>query len=220
MSVPDKILTRVKNLLDMAKDASSPNEAAIAARRARSLMDKHQIEEGDLTDDTSTMKFGEHTVLRDTNQKWHSWMVVAIAELNDCIVKGTYGGYKYQGTKEDVELCAYMGDYIVSQCEYQYSVYSSLNGRAGGNAWKEGFSNVICGRLQEMKRERQTVGKGIMVVKAGLVEEHFGAPEYRESSSSPRTAEEVMAMIQGREAGQDMQFNEGITEDKTEKVNG
>ena len=35
-----KIKERIAKLLAMARDASSPNEAAIAAQRARSLMDK------------------------------------------------------------------------------------------------------------------------------------------------------------------------------------
>ena len=43
-----KIQDRVQKLLNMAKDASSPNEAMIAMERARRLMDKYQIEETDL----------------------------------------------------------------------------------------------------------------------------------------------------------------------------
>ena len=47
MATP-KIMERVRKLLAMAKDATSPHEAAIAARRARSLMDKHQLEEHEM----------------------------------------------------------------------------------------------------------------------------------------------------------------------------
>jgi hypothetical protein len=40
----EKIKDRIAKLLRMSQDASSPNEAAIAAGRARALMDKYQIE--------------------------------------------------------------------------------------------------------------------------------------------------------------------------------
>ena len=46
----DKIKERIAKLLAMAKDAASPNEAAIAAGRARSLMDKYQLDEYDIKD--------------------------------------------------------------------------------------------------------------------------------------------------------------------------
>ena len=36
----EKILTRIRNLLAMASDRSSENEAAIALERARKLMDE------------------------------------------------------------------------------------------------------------------------------------------------------------------------------------
>ncbi|NNK82763.1 MAG: DUF2786 domain-containing protein, partial [Flavobacteriaceae bacterium] len=40
--IDEKIVTRIENLLRMAEDSSSPNEAAIAAVRAKKLMDKYQ----------------------------------------------------------------------------------------------------------------------------------------------------------------------------------
>jgi len=36
----DKLLSRARNLYAMSLDPSSPNESAIAARRARALMDQ------------------------------------------------------------------------------------------------------------------------------------------------------------------------------------
>lgn len=45
-----KIKERIAKLLRMADDASSPNEAAIAASRARKLMDKYQLDLMDVED--------------------------------------------------------------------------------------------------------------------------------------------------------------------------
>ena len=47
----EKIIERIKKLLRLAEDNSSPNEAMIAAKRARSLMDQHQIRHIPITKD-------------------------------------------------------------------------------------------------------------------------------------------------------------------------
>ena len=47
-NVDPKIMERIQNLLRMAEDTSSPNEAAIAARRAEALMRKHQLTQVDV----------------------------------------------------------------------------------------------------------------------------------------------------------------------------
>ena len=62
-----KIQDRVQKLLNMAKDASSPNEAMIAMERARRLMDKYQIEETDL-EQVEENRFGGGQSIRQTIQ--------------------------------------------------------------------------------------------------------------------------------------------------------
>ncbi len=52
-----EIIERVRKLLSMAVDTSSPHEAAIAASRARKLMDKHQIDLADLIDESTGFGF-------------------------------------------------------------------------------------------------------------------------------------------------------------------
>ena len=43
-----KIRERIRKLLAMAGDAGSPNEAAIAAKRAKALLAKHNLSEADV----------------------------------------------------------------------------------------------------------------------------------------------------------------------------
>ena len=43
-----KIRERIRKLLAMAGDASSPQEAAIAARRAKALLNEHNLSEADV----------------------------------------------------------------------------------------------------------------------------------------------------------------------------
>ena len=45
---PGKSGGRIRKLLAMAGDASSPNEAAIAAKRAKALLNEHNLSEADV----------------------------------------------------------------------------------------------------------------------------------------------------------------------------
>ena len=63
MNDEDKLIDRIRKLLALAEDAASQNEALIAARRARSLMDKHQITKGDI-ERAAGSQFLETTVTR------------------------------------------------------------------------------------------------------------------------------------------------------------
>src|SRR5271165_781011 len=81
----EKIKDRVAKLLRMAADCASPNEAAIAAGRARALMDKYQIEAFDANNhvkDTFGVGVGSGYF-----KKLPTYMValaVAVAKYNDC----------------------------------------------------------------------------------------------------------------------------------------
>lgn len=70
-----KIRERIRKLLAMAGDASSPQEAAIAARRAKALLHKYNLSEadvivGDMTlDDFQTRDMGlGHDALPEVDQ--------------------------------------------------------------------------------------------------------------------------------------------------------
>jgi len=110
----DKIIDRIRKLLAMAGDTSSPNEAAIAAKRARKLMDEHQVSEMDLTtvtgDDfgTSAYAAGTKTAVTVLGR-----LAIPVAKLNDCQVAWVSGpdGRKqleFQGFLADAVCAAEM----------------------------------------------------------------------------------------------------------------
>lgn len=80
-----KVKERIAKLLAMAKDASSPNEAAIAAQRARGLMDKYQLDEYDISEAAPDV-FGEQDITRVFAAiPYHmDILAVAVALYNDC----------------------------------------------------------------------------------------------------------------------------------------
>jgi Protein of unknown function (DUF2786) len=80
-----RIKERIAKLLAMAADASSPNEAAIAAQRARALMDKYQLDEYDISE-AAPQEFSTEDVTRAfASVPYHiDILSVAVARYNDC----------------------------------------------------------------------------------------------------------------------------------------
>lgn len=81
----DKIKDRIAKLLRMAADSSSPNEAAIAASRARKLMDTYQIDASEIETEVKD-SFGERSVGRfyAAFPLFMSIFAVHVAKYNDC----------------------------------------------------------------------------------------------------------------------------------------
>lgn len=80
-----KIKDRIAKLLRMADDASSPNEAAIAATRARKLMDQYQLDHSDVgtgyAEEFATESVGRFYA---AFPKHLSIFAVIVAKYNDC----------------------------------------------------------------------------------------------------------------------------------------
>jgi len=119
----EKIKDRIAKLLRMSQDASSPNEAAIAAGRARALMDKYQIESFDANNQVKEV-FGVEPAsgyFKDL-PTYMSTLAVAIAKYNDCQAKyedaefgQNYGKKRvmFLGYKNDVDLAIAMFDRLL-----------------------------------------------------------------------------------------------------------
>jgi hypothetical protein len=228
-----KIMERVRKLLAMAKDATSPNEAAIAARRARSLMDKHQLEEHDIEDISTTAQFGKQT-WENPNKKIPSWknkLAVQVAKLNDCEVKGTWVddrlGVTFQGMAEDVQIAGYMFDYLTTAGEYQYSVFKSAQTGLNRGRYKtqfcDGFSEELRARIKEIIAERKTTtgtGTDLIVLKKQLVDEHFGKVTYSRKKQSTRyyDAGAVNAREAGLEAGSQQSLHHAVDQAKRDSL--
>lgn len=134
----EKILERIRRLLAMAKDASSPNEAGIAARRAQKLMEEYNLENiesilSDLEDDDNVeeevvTKFkvaGNSKKVAKEIPIWCNRLSVAVARLFDCEVKqasayektGVPGSVAigFYGYKTDLAVCKWTFEYLLDQ---------------------------------------------------------------------------------------------------------
>ncbi|MFL0806707.1 MAG: DUF2786 domain-containing protein [Oceanobacter sp.] len=176
----EKIIQRVKSLLAMAEDTASPHEATIAARRARALMDKHQIEKEDITSDDSIV-FGE--VRGESAAKAYEWLkllAAAAGEINDCksIISRRYRGvsFDFRGFASDAVIASSMMSYFKASCELALSK-SDTKGRAAKNAFRYHYSLAIfrkAGEIVGFRANESAEGKQLVVVKKQLIEQHYG----------------------------------------------
>jgi hypothetical protein len=217
----EKIIERVRRLLAMAGDVSSPNEAAIAASRARKLMDKYQLSQKDFIE-KSQYTASETGDPRRSWPRWEQNIAVGVAKLNDCQVKfqQAYQNKKvlsFQGEEGDVRVCEYLFTYLVEAGNRLCKAYLKQVGKSGlaeANAFKLGFGSALQQRLKEMARERDqeyhSTGTGLMVLKKELVQKHFGAAAYRQAKRSAHHSASQSTVRAGHQAGQDIRIHTGV----------
>ena len=226
----DKVINRIKKLLAMAGDVSSPNEAAIAASRARKLMDEYQISLDDLQESdgfgvTSTNKSYTY------RPKWMSILAPAVAKFNDTQALGAEGRIVFRGFETDVFLSLSMYEYLVKTItrlckEYMRECGYSHYHASVGDPFKYNAAKAVCEKIRELIKERKTVqtstGKDLVIIKKDLVEQKFGAVKYVKSkkedtrfSFNPHIANAAMA---GYEAGKRIPLNTQVKGSKDSKL--
>lgn len=220
----DKIKDRISKLLRMAEDASSPNEAAIAANRARALMDKHQLSEWEVKDRVED-EFGTSQASRfySAVPLYLSTFAVQLAKFNDCQVRYEFGPVSHKkkigempigkcitfmGFKADVELATEMfkslSDAVNRLCKEYFD--EKGDGRkysvSLGGIFKRAALGEIARRLQAMTIERDALttssGTSLVVLKADAVAEKFGLAKYTHKKTREiMNGEEREAAVQG-----------------------
>jgi len=212
----EKILDRIRKLLAMSKDTSSPYEAAIAAGRARKMMDKFQVSELDLTtvSDSDMAEEGFDTGMK-TQSTVVSSLAVAVATLNDChVVIGTVRGHKvltFQGMFVDavcaIELMKYLKDEMYKQAK------NNATGRADRSAYRLGFAAGVTNQVRKIMRDRKQLktektGTALVACKQQLVNKHFGATRYKEQRT--KFSGSAQSYYQGKEAGMNASLNRQV----------
>lgn len=231
--VDKKIVERIQKLLAMGSDKSSEHEAQIAMRRARNLMDEHQVTLIDIDnvkhDDLGSSEYN----LNSTRQKtWISTLVIAIAELNDCVVsfaprysRKSPKIYLFQGFQEDVKLCEFMIFYLVDTCNRLYErdkVTFNLKGMADKNNYLLGAAIGLERRMKEISAQRKedlsknVSSRSLTVAKLAVVKERFGTPKHH--TSSYEIDRDTTAYDSGKLAAQSIQLGNFVGNDTAEAL--
>lgn len=239
MAASDKIIERVRQLLAMSRDASSPHEAAIAAGRARKLMDQHQISLDDLKDNGG---FGYRPAGEEYRFMpiWQSVLSVGVAELNDCKVikshkwQSSNSSYSYQllfqGYENDAICAAAMYDYLVDTVKRLCANYIRELGYTKypakiGDPYKRGAASELQRRLKAITKEREEdvllrlthqPGTSLVLFKRAAVEEHFGKAEYRDTKTVKVRSDAVLdAIHRGKLDASKIEIQRKLKEDES-----
>ncbi len=237
-----KILERIAQLLNMANDVSSPAEAAIAARRARALMDKHQVSMAEIADsepdEFDSVPQGKAYRFMPA---WKDILGVAVAKFNDCICNRTNEYYaqqkhfrsriNFKGYRSDVIVAGAMYEYLLTTIDRLCAQYIKVNHPEFdkypakiGDAYKKGMSRELVSRLDAMAEERKaamrtSTGTSLMVIKQVAVEAEFGAPRYKTKQLITRDdASAHRAHRQGGEDAKKINLSMQLQEEKRERV--
>lgn len=228
----ENVLRRVQKLLAIAQDdRANPNEAAAAASQAEKIMRKYQIDNAeaiasriskgdDLDTSTVVATAKDNGTPVEKIPPWAQWLAVAVAELNDCgarngftqTTKGQEACIRFYGYTEDVQVAAWMFDYLVATTnrlckEFRKDDRYLQGGRAVMNSYRQGVSQGILSSVQALtraKRAEVVTGTGLMVIKQRAITEKYGDFGYK---SRPITTRSGDAFSAGREVGKRVDVN-------------
>lgn len=200
----NKIKDRIAKLLRMAADSSSPEEAAIAAGRARSMMDKYQISAMSVESIDEVFLSKPASMFLKNFPMWMQTLGVQIARYNDCQATYTWGDHSAgsEGNAKAIEFRGYSSDVMMAIDMYKRlcSVIDRLAGeyqtKKGivkydpkiGAEFKRGAATAIIQTVQSLTIEREkiehlTKGTSLVAFKMKGVEEKFGKMNY--SNAAP-----------------------------------
>ena len=197
----ERILKRIRDLYRMSQDTGSPNEAAIAAKRVRKLMDEHQIGLADLEQSAFSTQMASQTYR--AMPLWYTSLAIAMANLNDCIVRRDRmeNRLKFQGFDADVIVCLLSMEYLVNEMKRQLKA-SGFTRRGETGSFRVGFADGIARQVDAILAERRTLktstGTALVAVKKAAVESEFGIVRYGSRSYSAQSGEATEA---GYDAG-------------------
>lgn len=190
-----KVLERVRRLLAMAKDTSSPNEAGIAAHRAQKLMEEYNLEnvESILSDLDDSGNVEEETVtgfkVAGNSKKaakeipaWCNRLSVAVAQLFDCEVRpvstyaktGVYGSVaiSFYGYRTDLAVCKWTFEYLLDQVRKFNRNARKRYGQGNRSLlsdYRLGLIAGILGVLREAKEKKEQAKQAVASTGTALV---------------------------------------------------
>lgn len=196
-----KLIERVKKLLAMANDVGSPEEAVIAARRARSMMDKYDIDQQEVEQFSNKSKFGQ--VQNDKAYKytpqWMQFLSHTVARWNDCQATLTREGASWNSAGQlysennTITFRGLEADAIMAKCMFEYlrDIVIRLAKQQGYGSNAKQLTSFKLGATLELNRRinaliaqrteeyKTSTGTGLVVIKKQLVDAEFGKQKFK-----------------------------------------
>lgn len=171
----EKIIDKIRKLLELSKNNPNKEEAILALTKARELMFKHNVDIENIKKD-DTNYFEKIVQLK----KWKNWIIFFVMYLNDAF--GTFSLYNqytkriyFYGEKEKVlgvseifEFLFEVADYLAMK-EYRNYLKEYGTGKGIYLSYILGFINGVNNALEKQNREFEEYG--IIVVTSEVLKE-------------------------------------------------
>ena len=194
MTDRESILNKIKNMLELAANAGTEHEAALAASMAHKFMEKHNLCMEEVSefavDDTKIRQESVHRSGRLATWKMNL-LHRGVAPVFNCRVlinhRFSSRSRKAQrvltlvGTKADMAIARVTFDYLVSAVERLAKRNAAGYGRSYINSYKMGAVDTICRRLkaqarenrEEIKEQATKTGTELAIVKDANLKEYM-----------------------------------------------
>ena len=228
-----KLLDRVRKLLALAADTSSPAEAAIAARRAARLMEQHRLSQAEVMRcEGIADRIGQSEADQAYRRlpRWYEMLAAPVARLFDCAVRflrrrpTLQGRMEFIGLDDDALVASWTLDYLVVQIKHLTQIYRARHpeaDRRSVNDFRTGAAESIRNMLAEelaLKEARvwqaSPGAQSLMVRKQELIKELYQI-EYTRTYYSQRDSDAFHA---GCAAGRHVSLRQGVNGSQTARL--
>ena len=134
-----KVLDKIKKCLNLSK-SSNPNEAAIALKQMRKLMDEYKVSMGDVQD--SMINSALHHSKR--KMQWKKDLANLIAQAFDCEFFYSSHGLHFVGVDSNAEIALYAYETLSRQLDADRKKYMANNHLNNTTKARNLFSYTYC----------------------------------------------------------------------------
>lgn len=229
-SKKQKLLNKIKNLLDLAEKNSSVGEAETAAKKAQALIMKYNIEEAELREGEEPTieeyRYPVYKMQKKNEGKWIRKLFYIIAHFNFCDVvygKDWVNGEGHVdivyliGDQNNVELVKYIVLQLVPKFRASFKIeWKKYDGPDSYHVFRRNFfKGVNAGIYSKLHAQQQEFAEdgstAIVLSKNKDMLDKFIKNKYPNLGTARQTqATSIDGYAQGREAGKKANINAGI----------
>ncbi len=203
-----KALEKIKKCLSLAK-SSNPHEAEAAMRQARKLMDKFNLDTGDIEAsmvEEFRLNIGKSSTIPE---QWQRMLGLTIAEAFGCIVIYQYGRagrhLVFVGERGQPELCSYAYDVLLRQLKESRRQYlanlaetQTAARRKKSMLYTEGWIRAVYKQVSEFSGVSEESEQAIVA----YMKKNYATIKPGKMKRRKLTKEEYQAHLKGIEDGE------------------
>lgn len=220
----EKIIDKIKKLLQLSKNNSNLNEASNAYAQAQALLTKYRLDMLELERSNNHQEnFTKGSPLFSGKRviTWKSILVNGLSKLNGCKSVILHPNNRIEmtlfGRKTDIEIVEYLFWSIVFQIEYFYKEALDKNvgsGKTFGNSFKVAAVQTVIQRLKQSQEEiiKESKTSTALVKNDDKAVEAFVEKIIGKLISHKHTLNNVddMGKMLGIQAGNRIELNKGL----------